>query len=114
MDSCKCISINDKNVQTAKDLLKKTKKIKETAHFFKILGDHTRFKIITILLDNEMCVCDIATSLDMSHSSISHQLKILRENRVLKNRKDGKTVYYSLNDTHVKNIVLQGLHHQNH
>jgi len=50
----------------------------------------------------------------MSHSSISHQLKILRENRVLKNRKDGKIVYYSLNDNHVKNIILQGLEHHNH
>jgi len=59
-------------------------------------------------------VCDIATTLNMSHSSISHQLKILRENRVLKNRKDGKVVYYSLNDDHVKNIIPQGLEHHNH
>ena len=114
MDICRCISIDDAKVDKAKKILKKTTSLNETAKFFKILGDGTRFKIITILLEEEMCVCDIATTLNMTHSSISHQLKILRENRVLKNRKDGKIVYYSLNDHHVKNIILQGLEHHNH
>ncbi|MCK5780467.1 MAG: winged helix-turn-helix transcriptional regulator [Psychrilyobacter sp.] len=114
MDNCKCISINDKNIQKSKELLKKSPNIEQTAKFFKILGDSTRFKIIFILLENEMCVCDIANTLNMSHSSISHQLKVLRENRVLKNRKEGKIVYYSLNDNHVKNIILQGILHHNH
>lgn len=114
MDICKCISINQSKVDEAKIKLEKISSLDQTAKFFKILGDKTRFKIITILLDSEMCVCDIATTLNMTHSSISHQLKILRENRVLKNRKDGKIVYYSLNDNHVKNIILQGLEHHNH
>ena len=114
MDICKCISINKTRVDKAKKTLEGLSSLDQTAKFFKILGDGTRFKIITILLDEEMCVCDIATTLNMTHSSISHQLKILRENRVLKNRKDGKIVYYSLNDSHVKNIILQGLEHHNH
>ena len=114
MDRCGCISINEERVEKAKNNLNKTTTLEKTAKFFKILGDGTRFKIITILLDGEMCVCDIASTLKMSHSSISHQLKVLRENRVLKNRKDGKVVYYSLNDNHVKNIILQGLEHHNH
>ncbi len=114
MGGCKCVVINEEQVEKAKINLEKLKNLERTASFFKILGDKTRFKIITILLDGEMCVCDIANVLDMTHSSISHQLKVLRENRVLKNRKDGKTVYYSLNDNHVKNIISQGLEHHNH
>ncbi len=114
MDRCGCISIDEKKIKNAKEKLKNTTSVEETAKFFKILGDGTRFKIIIILLEDEMCVCDIASALGMSHSSISHQLKILRENRVLKNRKEGKIVYYSLNDSHVKNIILQGLEHHNH
>jgi len=114
MDRCECISINENRVKKAINDLKKIEPIEETAKFFKILGDKTRFKIITILLQGEMCVCDIASTLNMSHSSISHQLKVLRENRVLKNRKTGKVVYYSLNDNHVKNIIIQGLEHHNH
>jgi ArsR family transcriptional regulator len=114
MDRCGCISIDERKIEKAKEKLEKMSYIEETAKFFKILGDKTRFKIITILLEDEMCVCDIASTLEMSHSSISHQLKVLRENRVLKNRKEGKIVYYSLNDSHVKNIILQGLEHQNH
>ncbi|UUV18758.1 metalloregulator ArsR/SmtB family transcription factor [Fusobacteria bacterium ZRK30] len=114
MDICKCVSINETRVDKAKKTLEDQTSLEQTAKFFKILGDGTRFKIITILLEGEMCVCDIATTLNMTHSSISHQLKVLRENRVLKNRKDGKIVYYSLNDSHVKNIILQGLEHHNH
>jgi ArsR family transcriptional regulator len=114
MDRCECISTNEKKIEIAKKKLSNITSITKTAKFFKILGDGTRFKIIIILLEGEMCVCDIASTLSMSHSSISHQLKILRENRVLKNRKDGKIVYYSLNDSHVKNIILQGLEHHNH
>ncbi|MEI6856820.1 metalloregulator ArsR/SmtB family transcription factor [Psychrilyobacter sp.] len=114
MDICKCISINEARVDQAKKTLESLSSLDQTVKFFKILGDGTRFKIITVLLEGEMCVCDIATTLNMTHSSISHQLKILRENRVLKNRKDGKIVYYFLNDGHVKNIILQGLEHHNH
>lgn len=114
MEICRCVSINETRVDKAKKKLEGLSSLEQTAKFFKILGDKTRFKIITILLDEEMCVCDIANTLDMTHSSISHQLKILRENRVLKNRKEGKVVYYSLNDNHVKNIILQGLEHHNH
>ena len=114
MDNCKCVSINKIRVDKAKKTLEDLCSLEQTTKFFKILGDGTRFKIITILLEGEMCVCDIAATLDMTHSSISHQLKILRENRVVKNRKEGKVVYYSLNDNHLKNIILQGLEHHNH
>lgn len=79
--------------------------------FFKILGDSTRIKILSALFQSEMCVCDIAALLGMTQSAISHQLRVLKQGRLVKYRKDGKVVYYSLDDDHIKHIVDQGLTH---
>ena len=79
--------------------------------FFKILGDSTRIKILSALFQSEMCVCDIAALLGMTQSAISHQLRVLKQGRIVKHRKDGKVVYYSLDDDHIKHIVDQGLTH---
>ena len=79
--------------------------------FFKILGDSTRIKILSALFQSEMCVCDIAALLGMTQSAISHQLRVLKQGRLVKHRKDGKVVYYSLDDDHIKHIVDQGLTH---
>lgn len=79
--------------------------------FFKILGDSTRIKILSALFQSEMCVCDIVALLGMTQSAISHQLRVLKQGRLVKHRKDGKVVYYSLDDDHIKHIVDQGLTH---
>lgn len=79
--------------------------------FFKILGDSTRIKILSALFQSEMCVCDIAALLGMTQSAISHQLRVLKQGRLVKHRKEGKVVYYSLDDDHIKHIVDQGLIH---
>ena len=79
--------------------------------FFKILGDSTRIKILSALFQSEMCVCDIAALLGMTQSAISHQLRVLKQGRLVKYRKDGKVIYYSLDDDHIKHIVDQGLTH---
>lgn len=79
--------------------------------FFKILGDSTRIKILSALFQSEMCVCDIAALLGMTQSAISHQLRVLKQGRLVKHRKEGKVVYYSLDDDHIKHIVDQGLTH---
>ena len=81
------------------------------AEFFKVFGDSTRIKILYVLLDGELCVNDIASNLSMSQSSISHQLRILKQNRLVKFRRERKTIYYSLADHHVVNILNQGLEH---
>ena len=81
------------------------------SEFFKVFGDSTRIKILFVLRDKEQCVNDIAAKLTMSQSSISHQLRILKQNRLVKFRREGKTVYYSLADHHVVNILCQGLEH---
>lgn len=84
------------------------------ADLFKVFGDPTRIKILYLLLKGELCVNDIAASLGMSQSSISHQLKTLKQHRLVKFRRDGKTIFYSLDDDHVVNILSQGLEHIEH
>ena len=83
----------------------------ELETLFKIFGDSTRIKILYVLHCGEMCVCDIATVLGMTQSAISHQLRVLRQTRLVKSRRAGKTIYYSLADEHVKTIISMGIEH---
>ncbi len=85
--------------------------IHDLADLFKIFGDPTRVRILYTLAAGELCVCDIASVLGMSQSAISHQLRILKGTRLVKFRREGKTVYYSLADSHVETILQQGLDH---
>lgn len=85
--------------------------IQELAGFFKICGDPTRMKILYALFSAEMCVCDIAELLGMTMSSISHQLRVLKQARMVAARKEGQMVYYSATDMHVKEIIIQGMRH---
>lgn len=83
----------------------------DLAELFKIFGDSTRIKILYVLFESEMCVCDIAQLLGMTQSAISHQLRSLKQCRLVKSRRDGKTVFYSLADGHVRTILNQGMEH---
>jgi len=83
----------------------------DLAEIFKVFGDSTRIKILYVLFEAEMCVCDIAQLLNMNQSAISHQLRILKQNRLVKSRREGKAVFYSLADGHVRTIINQGLEH---
>ena len=83
----------------------------DLAELFKIFGDSTRIRILYALFEAEMCVCDIAAILGMTQSAISHQLRALKSARLVKGRREGKTVFYSLADDHVKTIIHQGLDH---
>ena len=89
----------------------KEKSIYDLAELFKVFGDSTRIRILLALYDNELSVNDIAAALNMSQSAISHQLKNLKVSKLIKNRRDGKTVFYSLDDDHVYHIIEQGLEH---
>lgn len=112
----KC-TINHKNDDLIKKILSEIpsdEKLFDLADFFKVFGDSTRIKIIYVLLKSEMCVCEIADILSMSQSAISHQLRVLRNSKLVKYRKEGKTVYYSLDDEHVENIIEQGYSHITH
>ena len=82
------------------------------AEIFKVLGDQTRIKLLSLLYStDEMCVCDIAEALGMGQSAISHQLRILKQSRLIKFRRDGKTVFYSLDDDHIFSILAEGMEH---
>ena len=83
----------------------------DLSELFKVFGDSTRIRILYALSVAEMCVCDIARLLNMTQSAISHQLRILKQSKLVKNRRDGKTVFYSLADDHVRYIMSQGLEH---
>lgn len=85
----------------------------DLAELFKIFGDTTRIKILYVLFESEMCVCDIAQVLGMTVSAISHQLRILKQARLVKFRKEGKSVFYSLADEHIKKIIDNGIEHIN-
>lgn len=83
----------------------------DLAELFKIFGDSTRIRILFVLFEAEVCVCDLAEELNMTQSAISHQLRILKQSRLVKARRDGKSVYYSLADNHVRTIIDQGREH---
>ncbi len=83
----------------------------DLADFFKIFGDRTRISILWALSESEMCVCDLCALLDMKQSAVSHQLKLLKQSRVVKHRREGKVVYYSLNHEHIRRVLNLGLHH---
>ncbi len=85
--------------------------IEHLGEFFKLFGDNTRLKIIEILMNGELCVGTIAKILDMSQSSISHQLRLLKRSRLVKSRKEGKWVFYSIDDSHVSAVFTLGLSH---
>ena len=105
----KCVHINLVN----KVMMKQPDEdsLYDLAELFKVFGDSTRIRILYALYESELCVCDLSEALDMTQSAISHQLQILRTNKLVKSRRDGKMMYYSLADQHVVTIMAQGLDH---
>mgnify|MGYP000585496378 FL=1 len=108
---CSCDIVHDNIIEMVKQKMPQEEKLYDLAELFKVFGDTTRVKIISALFEAEMCVCDIAELLSMTQSAISHQLRVLRQARLVKHRKEGKIVFYSLDDEHIKTIFNQGLEH---
>ena len=111
IEVCCSNELHEEIVDSVRAKMPDTEMLYELAELFKVLGDQTRIKIIFILFKEEMCVCDIADLLDMTHSSISHQLRVLKQARLVKFRKEGKIVFYSLDDCHISQIFSCGLEH---
>lgn len=103
--------INPEAIEYAKSLMPDECVLYDLAEFFKVFGDTTRVKILCALFETEMCVCDLSNLLNISQSAISHQLRILKGAKLVRNKKEGKIVYYSLDDDHIKSIFNQGLEH---
>ncbi|GAB6181213.1 metalloregulator ArsR/SmtB family transcription factor [Desulfotomaculum defluvii] len=113
IERCSCDVIHEEVVNQVKDKMPPEETLYDLAELFKVFGDSTRIKILWALDEAEMCVCDIAVLLNMTQSAISHQLRVLKQASLVKNRREGKVVYYSLDDEHVKHIFNQGLVHIN-
>ena len=113
-DACECKILHQDVIDKVQAKLLSDNLITDLANFYKVFSDKTRLKIITMLLEAEMCVCDISHLLKMSQSATSHQLRVLRQYKIVKNRKEGKTVYYSLDDEHIDSILKQGIEHLIH
>ena len=110
---CEVQIINKAKVKATKANLPDINETLHIANLFKLLGDSTRLKIIMALMENELCVCDLAAVIDTSVSAVSHQLRLLRSERLIKYRKEGKMVYYSIDDDHIKNLVDELKEHIN-
>ena len=108
---CDCDVIHAEVVDAVKKKMPEEDELYDLSDFFKVLGDSTRAKIMWALDEREMCVCDMAVLLNMTKSAISHQLRSLRQADLVKFRKEGKVVFYSLTDDHVKQIFEKGLEH---
>ena len=111
---CDCTVVHEEIVNEVKNKMVEEELLYDLADFFKVLGDSTRIRIICALFESELCVCDIANVLNMTQSSISHQLKTLKQARLVKSRRDGKVMYYALDDEHVQKIFDLGIIHLTH
>lgn len=109
--SCEYMHVHEETVQKVEGVMPDEQQLLDLSEFFKVFGDSTRIKILYALSQSELCVCDIATLLQMGQSAISHQLRILKQMRLVNFRRDGKTVFYSLSDAHIQTILAQGMEH---
>lgn len=111
VECCDFIHAHEEIVEKVRGQLPGEDTLYDLTELFRIFGDSTRIRILYVLFEAEMCVCDIAALLGMTQSAISHQLRALKNVRLVKSRREGKTVFYSLADDHVKTIIDQGLEH---
>ena len=113
IDQCDFICVHENVVSQVLNAMPQDQELLDLADFFKVFGDATRIRILYVLSQSEMCVCDIANLLKMGQSAISHQLRVLKQMRLVKFHREGKTVFYSLADGHIETILAQGMEHIN-
>lgn len=110
---CEYMHAHPETIEKIKSIMPDDDSLIDLAELFKVFGDSTRIKILSALKGGELCVCDISTAVGMTSSAVSHQLKILKNANLIRFRREGKTVFYSLGDDHVNTILQQGLEHIN-
>ena len=108
---CEYMCVHPDIVKHVKDEMPPDEELYELSEPFKVFGDGTRIRILCALVDCEMCVCDIALLLNMTHSAISHQLRVLKQAKLIRSRREGKNIFYSLADSHVTGIINLGMEH---
>ena len=110
-ECCETVEVHEELLKIVREKLPAEERLLDLAELFKVFGDSTRIRILFVLFEAEVCVCDLAEALNMTQSAISHQLNILKRNKLVKCRREGKSMFYSLADDHVRTIVSQGMEH---
>ena len=108
---CDSFEVHEDLLKIVNETLPEETELYDLAELFKVFGDSTRIRILFVLFEAEVCVCDLAKVLNMTQSAISHQLRILKQNKLVKSRREGKSIFYSLADDHVRTIINQGRDH---
>ena len=111
IECCDCNEIHEDLLKIVNDTMPEETELYDLAELFKVFGDSTRIRILFVLFEAEVCVCDLAKVLNMTQSAISHQLRILKANKLVNSRREGKSVFYSLADGLVRTIIAQGREH---
>lgn len=111
IECCDCNEIHEDLLKIVNDTMPEETELYDLAELFKVFGDSTRIRILFVLFEAEVCVCDLAKVFNMTQSAISHQLRILKANKLVNSRREGKSVFYSLADGHVRTIIAQGREH---
>ena len=111
VECCESFELHENLLKIVRETMPEETELYELAELFKVFGDSTRIRILFVLFEAEVCVCDLASALNMTQSAISHQLRILKQNKLVKSRREGKSVFYSLADDHVRTIINQGREH---
>ena len=111
LEQCEAVEIHEELLKIVDEKLPEEEELYDLAELFKVFGDSTRIRILFVLFEAEVCVCDLAQALNMTQSAVSHQLRILKQNKLVKNRREGKSIFYSLADEHVRTIISMGMEH---
>ena len=111
IEICDCCEVHENLLQIVNETLPEENELYDLAELFKVFGDSTRIRILFVLFEAEVCVCDLAKALNMTQSAISHQLRILKQSKLVKSRREGKSIFYSLADEPVRTIIDQGKEH---
>lgn len=110
-ETCEAYEIHEELLKIVNETIPEETELYDLAELFKMFGDSTRIRILFVLFEAEVCVCDLAKALNMTQSAISHQLKLLKQSRLVKSRREGRSIFYSLADDHVRTIMAQGQEH---
>ena len=108
---CDTEEIHEELLKIVDETMPDETELDSLTELFKVFGDPTRIRILFVLFETEVCVCDLARALNMTQSAVSHQLRILKQSRLVKNRREGKSMFYSLADDHVRTMIAQGREH---
>jgi ArsR family transcriptional regulator len=111
VECCEAKELHEDLLKVVNEKMPAEEELYDLAELYKIFGDSTRIRILFVLFEAEVCVCDLAEALNMTQSAISHQLRILKQNKLVKSRREGKSMFYSLADNHVRTIINQGIEH---